>query len=166
MGTGFLYHGSSAWGVKLTTHFHLMLRDYTSAPPECFRGFDRDNFCFYLSHWVEISALRVAENWSSCQNFVLRVQHFSQTMDKSNRSAAVTTVPLIVYISAAIISRSIFSTMTKFRFFNIIELHTYLFMYTAVDSSVRLYKGEFLVLENSKMGIHKCNSLTTSSNVK
>jgi hypothetical protein len=48
-------------------------------------------------------------------------------------SAAVTTAPLIVYMSAAIISSSICSTMTKF---GVLELHIYLFMHTAVDSSI------------------------------
>jgi hypothetical protein len=87
-------------------------------------------------------------------------------MDKSNWSAAVTTVSLIVYMSVTIISRSIFSILTKFRVFNIIEILTHLFMYTAVDSSIRFYKAEFMLLEESKMGIHKCNSLTSSSNEK
>jgi hypothetical protein len=46
LGTGILYWGSSAWGVKLTTHFHLVLRGYTSAPPESFHGVDRNKFLF------------------------------------------------------------------------------------------------------------------------
>jgi len=46
-----LSSGYSIWGVTLTTHHHKSIEvmnewSYTSTPPMCLNGMDRDNFTF------------------------------------------------------------------------------------------------------------------------
>lgn len=94
----------------------------TLLPLNVFMAWTGTNFCFYF---VPL-----------CRTFCsLCSGELKQLSKLCSYSAAVTTVPLTVYMSACIISSSICSTMTTFGVFNIIELHIYLFMYTAIDSS-------------------------------
>jgi len=92
-------------------------------PLNVFMAWTGTNFCFYFVPLCRTFC-------SLCSGELKQLSKFC------SYSAAVSTVPLTVYMSVSIISSIICSTMTKFGVFSIIDLHIYLFMYTAKASSI------------------------------